>query len=239
VEPDVHLAHIRSDAATLLAVVRARPDAPVPACPGWNGTTLVKHLCRVLGWAAVQAEAGPDVARSFADAPRPGEGRDVLDFFEDVVDRALAALGGIDATARYPTWAGPRPGAWLTRRMAHETAVHRWDVAGGPVDAALAVDGIDELLEVFGPLAADLDRLEGAPSTLHLHATDSDAGEWLVTFGPDRITSEHAHGRGDAAVRGPASDLYLFAWNRVPLDDRFDVFGDRSAAERWHQVIKL
>ena len=40
-------------------------------------------------------------------------------------------------------------------------------------------------------------------------------------------------------MRGSASDLYLFAWNRVPLDDRFDVIGDRGAAERWTTTVRF
>ncbi|HEY9556443.1 MAG TPA: maleylpyruvate isomerase N-terminal domain-containing protein [Acidimicrobiales bacterium] len=237
--PEAHIAHIRADAHALLAAARAEPDAPVPSCPGWTRTKLVKHLCVALGWAVAQAEAGPDDPKVFRDAARPAEGEDVLDFFEGVVDRTVSALGAIDMTATFPTWLGPRPGAWVARRMAHETAIHRWDAAGGAFDAALAIDGIDELLDELAPLDHLAERLDGTTSTVHLHSTDSDDGEWLVTFGPERITSERVHGKGDAAVRGSASNLYLFAWNRVPLDDRFEVFGDRAAAERWSQVISL
>src|SRR3546814_17672280 len=86
------------------------------------------------------------------DAARPAEGEDVLDFFEGVVDRTVSALGAIDMTATFSTWLGPRPGAWVARRMVHETAIHRWDAAGGPFDAALAIDGIDELLDELAPL---------------------------------------------------------------------------------------
>ena len=238
-EPAVHLAHIRADADALLAAARAQPDAPVPSCPGWTRTKLAKHLCAALGWAAVQAEAGPDVAKVFSDAPRPAAGDDVLAFFDAVVDRAVAAMAAMDMAAIYPSHVGPKPGAFYPRRMAHEAAVHRWDAAGGAIDAALAVDGIDEMLELAGPAAAALGRLAGPPSTLHLHATDTDDGEWLVTFGPERISFEREHGKGDAAVRATASDLYLFAWGRLPLDDRFEVFGDRAAAERWTAVLSF
>ena len=231
-DPDQHVAHVRADATAVLAAARAEPDAPVAACEGWDRTTLIRPLCVPLGWATVQAEAGPEEERRFRDAPRPGEDDDVFDFFEAAIDRAVAALGSIDAEATFRTWAGPRPGAWFPRRMAHEVAIHRWDGAGGGFDADLAIDGIDELLEEFSPLV-DPARLDGRATTLHLHSTDSDDGEWLVTLGPERVTSERTHAKGDAAVRGAASDLYLFAWNRVPLDDRFEVIGDRTAAERW------
>jgi uncharacterized protein (TIGR03083 family) len=231
-DPDVHIAHLRADATLLLAAARAEPDAPVESCPGWDRRTLVKHLCAPYGWATAQAEAGSEERRGFKDAARPGDGVDVFEFFEGALERVVTALGAMDVSATWPTWAGPRPGAWFPRRMAHETAVHRWDAAGGPFDPDLAVDGIDELLDEFAPLLG-ADRFGGRASSVHLHTTDTDAGEWLITLGPDALIAERRHAKGDAAVRGAASDLYLWAWNRVPLDDRFEVLGDRAAAERW------
>ena len=237
-DPDRLVHHIGADATLLAAAARAEPDAPVPGCPGWDRATLVKHVSVPFGWAAVQLEAGPEEKRGFRDAPRPDEGDDAVEFFEGATARLLAALGSADLTATYPTWAGPQPGTWLARRMAHEGAVHRFDGAGGPVDAELAVDGVDELLDVFAPLLGP-EPFGGAATTLHLHATDLDTGEWLAHLGPEGLTSERGHHKGDAAVRGTAGDLYLFAWNRVPLDDRFEVIGDRAAAERWTATVRF
>ena len=233
-----HLAHLRADATTLLEATRAEPDAPVPACPGWDRRALLKHLCVPYGWATAQALAGPDEKRGFRDAARPGDDDDVLEFFDRAADQVVAALGAIDADALWPTFTGPQPGAWFPRRMAMETAIHRHDGAGGAVDAALAVDGVAELLEVLAPLLPP-DAFGGVASTVHLHATDLDTGEWLVTIGPERVAHERIHAKGDAAVRATASDLFLFAWNRIPLDDRFEVIGDRAAAERWTTTIVI
>lgn len=235
-DPDRYAHHIGADAAALVSAARAEPEADVPACPGWDRATLVKHVCAPFGWAAVQLEVGPDEKRGFRDAPRPAEDDDVFAFFEAATDRLLAALSAADLEAVYPTWAGPRPGRWFARRMAHEVAVHRYDGAGGAMGAELGVDGVDELLEVFAPLLG-AEPFGGIGTTLHLHATDLDTGEWLVRLGPDGLTSERGHHKGDAAVRGAAGDLYLFAWNRVPLDERFEVIGDRAAAERWAEVV--
>jgi uncharacterized protein (TIGR03083 family) len=232
-----HLAHLQADAAALAAACRAEPDAPVPTCPGWDRATLARHVSIPLGWSTAQVEAGPDEKRGFRDAPRPAEGDDPADFLEAAAARAVAVMSSTDLAVTYPTWAGPQPAAWFVRRMAHEVAVHRFDAAGGGFDAAFAIDGVDELFDVFAPLVG-ADRFGGASSTLHLHATDGD-GEWLATLGPDAVTAERVHGKGDAALRGTASDLYLFAWNRVPLDDRFEVLGDRVAAERWRTVVAL
>ena len=126
--------------------------------------------------------------------------------------------------AEIKTWAGLQPPSWLLRRMTHELAVHRWDAeaAGGdpqPLDAAVAEDGIDELLQEFVP-AADLGRVGG---TLHLHATDGD-GEWFIET-VDGLAWSRAHEKGDVAVRGRTSDLLLFLWGRAGLDD-VEVLGD-------------
>ena len=122
--------------------------------------------------------------------------------------------------------------AFVRRRIAHETAVHAWDAgdaAGSrqPLDADLAVDGIDEFFEIFTPLTP------GAPiepvTTVHLHATDRD-GEWLISVGGGLFQIERGHAKGDVAVRATASDLLLLLWNRVELGgDGFAVFGDEQA----------
>ena len=74
--------------------------------------------------------------------------------------------------------------------------------------------------------------------TIHLHATDID-GEWLVTLGPGGISHEHGHAKGDVALRGTASDLLLWCWNRVPVDDRFEVFGDATLLEAWRTAVVI
>src|SRR5689334_20857987 len=112
-----HLAHLRADGGALVAACRAEPDAPVLACPGWDRTTLAKHVCVPLGWSALQAEVGPGEKRGFRDAPRPGEDDDVFDFLEGAIARAVGSMEQMDHGATYPTWAGPQPAGWLARRM--------------------------------------------------------------------------------------------------------------------------
>jgi len=150
----------------------------------------------------------------------------------------LAHTGMAQAWHLAQVEAGPTS-SFFPRRMALETAVHRWDAAPGPLPADLAVAGIDELLEVFTRLLPP-DRLGGADGTIHLHATDeelTDGGEWLVAFGPEGITSRHGHAKGDVALRGRASDLFLWTWNRVPIDGRFEVFGDAELLDVWATAV--
>lgn len=131
-----------------------------------------------------------------------------------------------------------RAGFW-PRRMAHETTVHRVDAeqaAGRPVgdiEPALAVDGIDEVFSVFVPVFGP-GRSPGDGRTVHLHATDAE-GEWLIRFDVGAVTVESGHAKGDAAVRGPASELLLWLWGRIPLDE-LDVIGRRDAAEALREI---
>ena len=131
-----------------------------------------------------------------------------------------------------------------SRRMAHETSIHRWDAesasgAQAPVDAAVAVDGIDERLENLVPSMehnpAGPDSLSGGGETLHLHCTDTD-GEWLLRFAPDGFTFSREHAKGDLAVRGGASDLLLWLVGRRALDG-LETFGDTAVADA-HSAIR-
>ena len=56
--------------------------------------------------------------------------------------------------------------------------------------------------------------------------------------GPRRHLFEHGHAKGDVALRGTASDLLLWAWNRVPPDDRFEVFGEPTLLDAWRTAVR-
>jgi predicted lipid carrier protein YhbT len=78
----------------------------------------------------------------------------------------------------------------------------------------------------------ELGELRGTGQTLHFHATDEPAGEWLVRRDPDRVTVEPGHGRADVAVRGPARDLLLVLYGRLPPDTA-EVLGDADVFAHW------
>ena len=231
-----YLTHLQADSARLLEGYREDPQAPVPTCPPWDRTALLHHVAGVHSWHRAQVEHGPGDRVRFKQSPQAPEGDELPGWFEANLTGLVAALSGMDTTSPWPTWAGERPGSFYPRRMAQETAVHRWDGVGGTIDAALAVDGIDEHLGLFAPLAPG-DHLS-AHGTIHLHATDID-GEWLVTLAPEGVTFVHGHAKGDVALRGGAGDLLLWAWNRVEVDDRFEVFGDRSLLDAWRSGVAV
>jgi hypothetical protein len=62
--------------------------------------------------------------------------------------------------------------------------------------------------------------------------------EWIVTVGPEGVSVEGAHDKGDFAVGGPASDLFLLLWNRVGADG-LQVFGDAGLLDRWREAVRM
>ena len=121
--------------------------------------------------------------------------------------------------------------------MAHETAVHRWDVESAstspvPIAAALAADGIDELLGIFVPRF-----VERSPApvdlggSLAIECSDT-AGAWSVRLAGRSWEVVRQQAEGDAGVCGNASDLLLFLYNRLPVD-RVEVSGDKAVVRRW------
>jgi uncharacterized protein (TIGR03083 family) len=230
-----HIEHLRADSAALLAAQRAEPTARAWAGTGWTRSDLLGHVANVYGWVRAQLRLGPsDRVRLSTLEPAPS-GDALPAYFEATAEELIDLLIAMDLDAEWPTWAGPQPGTFFPRRMALESAVHRWDGAGGNIDAALAVDGVDELLELFVP-RLPAERFEDAAGTIHLHATDIE-GEWLVRVGPAGISFERGHAKGDVALRGAAQELYLWTWNRAPVDDRFEVFGDTTLLDFWRRSV--
>ncbi len=242
-----YLDSLRGDAADLLAAARGHLDADIPTCPGWSMERLVGHVGRTYRWTAGWVEG--DGAR---EVPRPPEGDAVIEWtragLAELIDAIEGATGVDDAGTTVKTWAGDQPSIFWPRRMAIETAVHRWDAQiaageGRPVGTDLALDAVDELFEVILPWrgTAELGS-ENEGKTMHLHATDvgdePGEGEWLVTLTPEGLTVDHMHAKGDVAVRGTASDLLLLLWNRVSAD-RFEVFGDADLLEWWRSAVKV
>jgi uncharacterized protein (TIGR03083 family) len=159
----------------------------------------------------------------------PDGGPALVEHFRANAARLVDALRAVDpATPAWTFAATDRTAGFWRRRRAVETTVHRYDaeVAAGtptPVDAALAVDGIDEFLSVF--VARFGDRLAACGDfTFHLHCTDTD-GEWLLARRDGEVVVTAEHAKGDVAARGSASDLLLFLWGRVPAES-LEVFGD-------------
>jgi len=213
-------------------------DAPVHACPGWVVADVVGHLGRVY------RSVGDIVEHRLTEppamsVPRPPAGRAVVDYYTTGLTRLVSLLRATPPDTPVYTWSAAGIAGFYHRRIAHETGVHRVDVqaalgAVDPFDADLAADGVSELYEVVLPFGL---ARTGAPlpaGSLHLHRTDG-AGEWTLDVADGVLRVDHGHGKATAAVRGPASDLFVFAWNRG-RSGALEVFGDESVADAWARL---
>jgi uncharacterized protein (TIGR03083 family) len=239
IDDDTLLGVIWRDGLALAdAAERAGLEAAVASCPGWSVADLVWHTGEVhYFWRSI-VEHGWEDPNQYVEPDHPSDG-ELVAWYRRGVDATVVLYRNADPLAAVWSWA-PTGGnvRWVIRRMAHETAVHRWDAedAGGAplsIDADLAADGIDEFLAHFADTGPD-----GTPplgGTVHLHCTDVE-GEWLVTEsepgrnGRYEVVREHA--KGDVALRGLASDLLLALWRRRPLAG-LEIFGDTGVAERF------
>ena len=240
---DRYLQLLATDGGRLGAAASRDLAARVPGCPEWDASALVAHTSVIHRWVAevVGTRSRERVSRRHIVAPEGGQ--EILEWYGaglEALRRALAEAGP-DAAVWNWTGASATAAFWF-RRMAQETAVHRWDAESAtgtpaPLDADLAGDGIAEMLDVFLPLTSAAGEAPDLGGSLHVHTTDVE-GEWTLRPGPDRLEVERGHGKGDAALRGPASDVLLALWGR-PVLDGVEIFGDASVVERWRQLFRF
>ena len=234
-----YAAHLRRDGFQLADASEGNLERPVPACPGWDVAELVWHIGEVHHfWREVAARALQD-PRGYERPARPPNA-ELLEWFRRGVESLAETLEHADPDQRVWTWAPQKDVAFIQRRMAQETAVHRWDAQAatgnpGPIEPDLAVDGVDEFLDFFLP--RDPEELQGPSASVHLHAADA-TGEWFVEWGDGAIEVRRDHAKADAAARGTASNLLLVLWRRLRPDD-VEVFGDLQALQRFLSLADL
>jgi uncharacterized protein (TIGR03083 family) len=238
-EASEYIAVLRDRSAALVASARTDLEAPVPSCPGWTVAELLSHVGATWGWAAAIVRAG---ARVDPPAVPDGvRGTELVGWAEEQSHQVIEALETADADSNCWTFGLPRSRLFWFRRQALETAVHAWDgqrAVGHPeaIDPELACDGVDEFLAVMLPRQIQRHSHGWTGQSLHLHRTDGD-GEWTVRLGPGTaVAAVRAHDKGDVALRGPASSIYLWCVGRLPSSD-LEVLGDRTVADRWTSEV--
>lgn len=224
------LTAVEREGRALLAAAERDLSARIEHCPDWDASGLVDHIAGVWSFMAAQIEAASPDKPTGPDPDDPSTASDRL-------SRLVALLASVEPATPCWNWC-PKEGrtaSWMVRRMAHENNIHRWDAENAvgnpdPLDADLAHDGVDEILDVSwrhlpsGPVG------DYPSSTLHLHRTDGD-GEWLLSSAGGQLVVGHEHAKGDAAARGTASDLNLLVWGR--RQPTLEVFGDEAVLDAW------
>jgi uncharacterized protein (TIGR03083 family) len=247
--PERYYAQIEASTAAIAALVDGGDlSLPIPTCPEWSLRQLATHVGRGHRWAAAITSTRSAEFIPFREVPDGKFPADPAAQAAWLTAGAQRVIGAVRAAGDDQVWAAGHlaPAAFWGRRMCHETLVHAADAqlaAGQDVHLAprVAADAIDEWFTVItdpGFGGADWRAAALPPGrVLHVHATDDGldgSGEWLISHEPGGVTAVPGHGRGDAAVTGPAARLLLVLARRAPAGDpAVTVHGDAALLDRW------
>ncbi len=239
-EYDSLVAAVRAESDALVAAVAAGPvSTPVPTCAGWTVADLASHVGSFCGfWSHVLCEG---TGRPNTPFPDPPNGDALAGWLTVVSDTLGDLLAATPPETEVWTWFEPdRTAGFVARRCAHELAVHRYDAQSargnsGPIPSELALDGVNEILDVL--VTARGRTGQGTGRMLALRSADAGM-EWAVTLGPGLIEVQ----RDDDAlleesaliVTGTTSDLELTLYDRPTLSP-VDISGDTTVIDEWRR----
>lgn len=242
---EAYLAHFDADVAATLAAATDL-SAAVPGCPDWTVRDLLSHVVGVYRHkiVALDTDAQPE-QQGFDRWGVIAEGSDPRDVLREEAAALRQRLVARDASAAtYAWWPSEQTVGFWQRRMAQETAVHRWDAesavdgpdSAGAIADDLAVDGVDELL---GWLTWPWDE-EPQPAAAGQSVLVSTADHaWTVTLHPTRV--EVVGGSSDTAVAlvaGEPSGLLLHLWGR-PGEHGIATGGDAVALDLLRERLAM
>lgn len=225
---------------------------PVPTCPEWTVRQLVEHLGGVHRWATmIISEAllqPPDESLFDSAFAPPGDPGELLAWFREGADGLVETLRVAPDDLRAFVFLKNAPPArtFWARRETHETTIHRIDAlaarlgrmpttAEAGISTAVALDGIDELVNGFVPRRSSRLRTD-EPFRMTIAPTDATAA-WtiavsdqppVVTLGVDEDTQ--------AIITGTAAALYLGLWNR---GDDIAENGTVDALGHWRDQVRV
>ncbi|WP_053748827.1 maleylpyruvate isomerase family mycothiol-dependent enzyme [Streptomyces sp. MMG1533] len=223
------------------AAVASAPslDVQVPTCPEWTLFDLVQHLGQGRrSWAATIAAGPAAPAKSTAEgAPvGPREREALLAWLAASTQELLDALREAGPDRGCWTWWGasqsPQTCGAVARHQLQEVAVHTYDAqitvgAPQPLPDEAALDGVEDFLSTC---CATPSAWPHKAAALDFHATEGRS--WRLTLNGDgarstRLTTPGTMPATDvdggpdavgASVRGTASELVLFMYDRIPMD---------------------
>ncbi len=244
-----YLTYLENDYRRLAEVVPGRLGAAVPSCPEWTVDDLVHHVGAVY-LHKVECMRHNAPPKPWPPAGLPDEPASAL------LERAYAALVA-EFAVREPsspayTWYPPDQtvGFWI-RRMAQETVIHRIDgelgagVESLTVPDELAVDGIDELLQLFVVWPSRewpedfAEALGAGPGSLALTVSGpSSSSRWLVSWDASSgVTAalSDAGATAHAEISGTADAVLRWLWRRS--DSGVTIAGDKAQVAQMRQIL--
>jgi uncharacterized protein (TIGR03083 family) len=230
------------------AVHGADPATAVRTCGRWRLRNLIHHIGHVHRWVGpmVRDYSRTRQRRTLADDPLPADPAGYPDWLREADPLLVDVLRKAEPDRAMWAWGADKHVRFWSRRMLHETGVHRADaelaLGRDPAyEPEVAADGIDEFLEILpatrrwgGPVR----HLRGTGERILLRPGDL-PGHWVVRLTPDGFDATRAGSvrvpKADATIAGTVTDLYLWLWGRRGHQEpgRFTVTGDGGLLDRW------
>jgi uncharacterized protein (TIGR03083 family) len=231
---------VRREGEGLLAAARSGTDAPVPTCGDWTVADLARHVWQVYAnvtlYVSSRATARPERLPEMPDG-------DPVDLLAKQLDDLVGALSDTEPDTPIWTWVfnAPEGAIFWARRMAHESAIHRFDAQNAhgirqPVDSELAADGIDELIDIIVPRVYSRDQVSGPTGTIELRATDGDS--WLLELTPDAVHRKEVMESPQVTASGTGSALLLALYSRLPWTS-LELAGDTALLDSWTAALSF
>jgi uncharacterized protein (TIGR03083 family) len=231
---------VRTEGEALVAAARMGADAAVPTCGDWTIADLARHVWQV--YANVTLFVSSRATSRPEQMPTMPEG-DPIDLLARQLDELVVALEEAEADTPIWTWVfdAPEGAIFWARRMAHESAVHRFDAQNAqgirqPIDAELAADGIDELIDLIVPRVYGRDQVEGPTGTIALRSLDGN--QWLLDLEPGGVRRVDLIEVPQITATGTDSALLLAAYGRIPWSS-LDLAGDESLLDMWTTALNF
>jgi len=223
--------------ATVVALGETSRKARVPTCPAFALSDLAAHLGEFTAlWTHVLCEAAGAAKTPYSPLTDTDE---LPTWYEPLARHLLDQLHATTGDA--PCW------MWMTdhqtagavaRRCANELSIHRFDAQSAkgdpaPLDAAVALDAIDE---IFAMLPAWGNPPDGSGKALCLRTDEGDRR--TITLGQEGPRIAVEGGRADLTLSGSASDLALLLFER-PTIGGVQRDGDLAALDAWYREFRF
>ena len=230
------------------AIDNSRLDEEVPGCPGLTVAEAARHVgsdSRMLLHWLREGRRPRDWQRE------PTNSQALADYVRTGTAPLLRELAEHESDDPCPGWYEPDRtyGFWL-RRMTHEVTVHRVDIQSAyrkeplPVPEDIAVDGIDEVLQVW--FAYRLSMLHVSGTKARSCTVRSGGWSWLTVTGPGEIGNSvyrlwstpnrsawHEGEENSGEVYGDPNLMYLWLWGRHGVSQARSHGDDDASGQLW------
>lgn len=230
---------VRREGEGILTAAGLGLDPDVPTCDEWHLGDLVVHLTGTYSYVAHVVSSRATHAPERPDVP---DG-DTAKLFEAALDNLVLALNEADADTPVWNWSATQPNTatFWARRMAHESSIHRFDAQSAhgvvqPLDAELAEDGLDELIDVLAPRIFDRDGTVPPDGTVVM--ISSEGGTWSVELSAEGLTRSEPVKEPDVTATGTTSALLLASCGRVPWTS-LEAAGDIDLLTSWTTAMRF